>query len=214
MKKKKKEEKLTYQQILSLFKETDRKIQETDRILTEKFQETDRKIQETDRILTEKFQETDRKFQETDRKLRQLENLFVGQWGKLVEALVEGKLVQLFNERGILIQRTAQRETSYYNNQEIEIDIVGRNGDSMVAVEVKTTLQVRDVNEFIEKLQMIPKAFPEYRGKKIYGAMAFIHSNENARRYAYKKGLFVIKAVGGSAIILNDKKFRPKNYAR
>ena len=37
------------------------------------FQETDRKFQETERLMKESGQETDRKFQETDQKLKALE---------------------------------------------------------------------------------------------------------------------------------------------
>lgn len=199
--KKKKNEQTTIEELKNIVKE-----------IALQLKETDRKIQETDRILTEKFQETDRKFQETDKKLRQLEDLFVGQWGKLVEAMVEGKLKELLSERGIDIQRTAQRETAIYKDDIIEIDIMAKNGDCIVAVEVKTTLKVKDIDQFVKKLSILTDAFPEYKGKKVYGAVAFIKANENAERYAYKKGLFVIKAVGDGAIILNDKKFKPTNF--
>ena len=66
-------------------------------------QETDRRMQETDR----RMQETDRQMQETDRRLRKLDDLFNGQWGKLMEALVEGDLVELLNQRGIRVEHTA-----------------------------------------------------------------------------------------------------------
>jgi len=35
------------------------------------------------------FQETDRMFQETDKKMKTLQELFEGQWGKLVESLLQ-----------------------------------------------------------------------------------------------------------------------------
>ncbi|CAK0773511.1 hypothetical protein CCP3SC1_60063 [Gammaproteobacteria bacterium] len=41
-------------------------------------------FRETDR----KFQETAQRFRETDRKLHELGELFTGQWGKLMEALI------------------------------------------------------------------------------------------------------------------------------
>ena len=73
------------------------------------FQETDRKFQETGRLLKEQSQETDRKFQETDRKLNQLEKLFTSQWGRLMESLVEGDLVKILTQRGIPIADTTTR---------------------------------------------------------------------------------------------------------
>ena len=45
--------------------------------------------------------------QETDRRLRKLDELFNGQWGKLMEALVEGDLIELLNQRGIQVGNTA-----------------------------------------------------------------------------------------------------------
>ena len=48
-----------------------------------------------------KFKETDAKFKETDRKINQLSGLFTSQWGKLIEALVEPNVLDLFQRRGI-----------------------------------------------------------------------------------------------------------------
>ncbi len=87
-----------------------------------------------------KFQETNRKFQETDKKLRKLKELFVGQWGKLGESLVEGSIARLFNQKGINVQQTFQRSVSTKTGKEVEIDIIASNGEDVVAVEVKTTL--------------------------------------------------------------------------
>ncbi|MFZ1830112.1 MAG: hypothetical protein WAW42_15420 [Candidatus Competibacteraceae bacterium] len=57
----------TYEEVWALFRETDRKFQESRVESDRRFQETDRKFQETDH----KFQETDRKFQETERFLKE-----------------------------------------------------------------------------------------------------------------------------------------------
>ncbi|OQX03223.1 MAG: hypothetical protein BWK80_56095, partial [Desulfobacteraceae bacterium IS3] len=58
------------------------------------FQETDRKFQETDR----KFKETDRKFQESGRefaeRLKKMEDLFIGRWGRFMEVLVDSGAVK------------------------------------------------------------------------------------------------------------------------
>ena len=62
--------------------------------IKQSFQETDRRFQETKEML-------ERESRISDRKLRKLESLFTGQWGKLVESLVEGKLVELLKEKMI-----------------------------------------------------------------------------------------------------------------
>jgi len=53
-------------------------------------------FQGTDR----RFKETDLKFQETDKKMKALQELFEGQWGKLMESLVEGDLIHLIGQAG------------------------------------------------------------------------------------------------------------------
>jgi len=60
------------------------------------FQETDRKFQEMQRAW-------DRKFQEADKKIKVLQDLFEGQWGKLMESLVEGDLVRLLRRQNVQI---------------------------------------------------------------------------------------------------------------
>ncbi|MCX8143017.1 MAG: hypothetical protein N3F62_02040 [Bacteroidia bacterium] len=132
-----KSEKLDFEKIWKLFQETDKKFQETDK----KFQETAKQFEETKQLLKEESLKT-------EKKLRQLENLFIGHWGNLVESLVEGNLAKILRERGIDVRGTRQRVKSLYNGKEIEIDILVINGTDIVAVEVKTTLRVEDVNEY------------------------------------------------------------------
>ena len=45
--------------------------------------------------------EQDKATKEMRRRTNKLEELFTSQWGKLVEALVDGKVVELLNERGM-----------------------------------------------------------------------------------------------------------------
>ena len=151
-------------------------------------------------------------FQETDKKLNKHERLFTGQWGKLVESLVEGDLVRLLKKRGIDIEETYERRKRIYKGKMIEIDIVAANGKDVIPVEVKTTMKVEDVNYFLDKLNIFKKAFPEYKSRKVYGSIAYIKVEEAADKYAYRQGLFVIRATGKSATITNDKKFKPKSF--
>ncbi|MCK9271592.1 MAG: hypothetical protein M0P50_14250, partial [Bacteroidales bacterium] len=54
------------------------------------------------------FQETDKQFKETDKKIKELSALFTSQWGKLVESLVEGDLVNILKQWGIQVESTLQ----------------------------------------------------------------------------------------------------------
>jgi Holliday junction resolvase-like predicted endonuclease len=186
------------------FQDTDKKFQDTDR----KFQDTDKKFQDTDK----KFLETDKLFKESDKKLKKLETLFISQWGKLMESLVEGDLIPLLQARGIKVDQTTQRTTKIYNSFPFEIDIIAMNGEEVVFVEVKTTLFPKHVEHFLEKMNVIQDVFPHYKGKKIYGAMAYLRQESEAAMYAMKQGLYVIRATGKSASIINTTDFTAKLF--
>ena len=201
---------ISFEKVWLMFQETDKRFQETDRILTEKFQETDKRFQETDRILTEKFQETDKKFQETDKKLNKLERLFTSQWGKLIESLVEGDVIPILNLRGIEVTDTLRRRSGRRDGIDYEFDIIAINGSEIVIIEVKTTLRPEDVRDFVKKLKQAKNWMPEYADKKVYGAVAFLTDDSGTSAMAEKKGLFVIRATGDSASIINSVEFVPK----
>jgi len=224
----------TYEDVLNLFRETDRKFQETDRkfqetdrLLKEQFQETDRKFQEIAEAQKEtdrKFQETDRKFQETDRLLREqsqasekklnaLEKLFTSQWGRLMESLVEGDLVNLLTVRGIAITDTTSRIKGRHPvGGSYEFDIIAHNGEEIVVVEVKTTLRPDDVKTFLNKLDHLKEWLPRYAHNRIYGAMAWLTADASVEAMVIKRGLFSIRATGDSATIQNEPDFTPRAW--
>ena len=152
---------------------------------------------------------------ESDRRFRKLEELFTGQWGKLMESLVEGDLVSLLKERKIDVVATMTRiKTDREDVPNYEYDILAMNGREAVVVEVKTTLGKRDVDYFIKKLNVFKEIFKEYSNKEIYGAVAYLRENSGAVKYSEKKGLLVIRASGSSASIINKKSFKPKPFGR
>ena len=170
--------------------------------------ETDAKFKETDT----RFKETDLKFKETDQKIKQAFDLFEGQWGKLMESLVEGDLIRILQERGIQVRDTSIRRKGSYHGEQYEFDIIAHNGNEIVVVEVKTTLRVKHVKQHIERLQKIKTWLPEYKNYNIYGAIAFLRSEEESDTFAEKQQLFVIRATGDSAAIMNASDFKARIF--
>lgn len=203
----------------AMSKEADRRMEE----LTRRMKETDQQIKETAQRIKEtdrQMKETDRQMKETDRKINKVSGDWARKWGRLVESLVEGNLIKLLNERNIGVQDTAERVRGPRNAKDkhgniyegrCEIDIMASNGAEAVAVEVKTSLDVEDVNNFLYKMDNFGCFFSK-QIKKVYGAMAYLTVDQNADVYARKKGLFTIKATGDSAYITNSKTFQPKIF--
>ena len=181
-------------EIWKLFKETRQHMEETDR----QMKETDRQMKETDRRI--------------DKRMKKLEGLFTTQWGKLMESLVEGDLVALLQARGIRVESTYPRVKGRRNGEHYEFDILAGNGAELVVVEVKTTLNVDHVKQFLAKLGRFMEYQPVYRGKQVYGAVAYLQAEQAAEVYAQRQGLYVIRATGSSASIINDTDFTPRVF--
>ncbi|MBS1248601.1 MAG: hypothetical protein MAG431_00158 [Chloroflexi bacterium] len=181
-------------EVWQLFKETDERL--------------DKRIEETDARL-------DKRFEETDKKISELSGLFTSQWGKMVEALVEPTALELFQKRGISVNYTYRRVEAKVGGKTMELDILLENSDEVVVIEVKSTLRVHSVRDFLETLKEFPGFFPRYQGYKIYGGVAGLDVEEDADKYAYRQGLFVLSATGdGIAQIKNDADFRPKDFGK
>jgi len=103
-------ERLTYDKLLKLFEQTDKK-----------------------------FQETREQMKDTDKKIKELAGLFTTQWGKLVEALLGKGCLSLFIQRGIKVTQTSANAISKRDGKIMEIDVLLVNGTEAVVIEVKTT---------------------------------------------------------------------------
>ncbi len=178
-------------------------------------QEAHQKAQEEHRKAQ---QETDRQLKETTALVNQLSRdvaktsaEFDSRWGRLMESLVEGDLISILNRRGIEICDTTSRlRGKLRDGGHYEFDIIAHNGDEVVVVEVKTTLRPKDVKKFGKKLEQFKRWVPRYKKNKVYGAMAYLSEDSEAVGMAEKRGMFVIRATGDSAAVVNAEKFKPR----
>ena len=139
--------------------------------------------------------------------------MFGIQWGRMIESLVEPAALQLFRERGIDVHSSHQRQKSRINGKHMELDIVLENEQDSVVIEVKSQMHVRDVDEFLLDLSQIHDFFSRFGGRRVYGAVASLEFVEDADRYAYRRGLFVLGLSGeGLVRIHNDHRFQPVNF--
>ena len=77
-------------------------------------------------------------------------------------------------------------------------------------MEVKTALTLKDVSDFLKTLKDFKNYFQRYKSETVYGAMAYLTSENKAHVLAEKEGLFIIRATGDSGSIFNKKDFKPK----
>ena len=195
--------------------EAEQRYQKIEQILEKNAQE----LQETRQLIegnAEQIKANAEQMRETDRKIKELTNLFTGQWGKLIEALIKPGSLKLFQDRGINVKKCKTRMAERLNGgRHMEIDILLKNKVEKIAVviEVKTTLQISDVNDFLKKFDTFLDFFPKYKGYTIHGAVAGVQIDEGVDKYAYRNGLFVL-GLGREGLVrmLNDDKFDPRVF--
>ena len=214
-------------------KETDRRQKETDRQMKESDRKWDRRIQElweSKERVDRQLEATDRQLEETAREVRaassavkKAQDLFTNQWGRLIESLAGGNLVQLLYERGVDVDTLAPNYKVHQRKKDskgrlqkelvCEIDLLARNGHESVAVEVKTHLSVKDINTFLDILNKYALEIAE-GGRRLYGGVAYLRVQKGAEAYARRKGLFVVKVSGDNAKIMNKEGFKPKVFSK
>jgi hypothetical protein len=203
----------TYEDILRLFEETDRRFQEsrleTERLIQESRLETERLIRES-RLETERMsQETDRRFQETDREIKetsqQIKDLGknlgkqIGGLGAKFGSFTEGLALPLME--AILQQRfgmtvVTPRVRARQNGSNLEIDVLAyANGQINKAfiVEVKSHPREDAIVQLRTILSRFRTFFPEHGDKELYGVIAAVDWSEAIKNQALKEGFYVAR---------------------
>ena len=200
----------TSEEIWEILRQVARRQQEGERAARQR----ERAARQHERAARQQMEEIRAEGRETDRRLKKAEDMFTSQWGRLMESLVRGDLVPLLQQRGIAVEMTTQRVAASRNGEHFEVDILAANGTEAVAVEVKTTLRPRDAKRFEGKLARFGEWLPAYSGHRLYGAVAYLEADESVVRHAERRGLFVIRATGSSASIVNQPGFEPRLFGR
>ena len=165
--------------------------------------------------LIEAQKDTDRRFKETDKQIKRLSKeigALGGRWGRFVENMVAPACETIFASRGIPVHQVSQRVKKKLDNKTLEIDVLVTNENHVLVVEIKSSLSVEDVKEFVEDLREFREFFPEYKDKQLYGAVAGIELEGGVDKYAYRQGLFVLAQAGETVGILNGDGFEPKSW--
>ena len=174
------------------------------------FQESERKwekrIQENERIMQENHAKTERTVKEVS---KQIGNLG-GRWGEFVEGLIAPSCIAMFTERGIQVDEVFSRAKKTIAGERMEIDLLVANTVAAILVEVKSHLEVKDVQKHINQLEKFKTFFPRYANCQVYGAVAGIVIAAKADQFAMNQGLFVIVQSGETVKLANEQEFKPR----
>lgn len=177
---------LTAEDVWKMFEKTDAQMKETAA-----------QMKENEKKMYEMFAEGRAWSRENQARIKYLDQLYSLHWGQLIEALTEPAALKLFKKAGIKISHAYKEAHKRINTEHpMEVDVILCNSEDVVAVEVKTTCHIKDVDHFLKQMKYFKENFTEFEGKNVYVAMAGIEFKNNSDAYAQKKGLFVLKTSG------------------
>jgi hypothetical protein len=192
---------VTIDDIFELFRESERQRKEQQR-------EFEQSLQEYRKTSEQEMAELKKIVAQTNKQVGGI----TSRWGEFVENLVRPAAVRMFREKGIEVHFTALRVEAQDGKGSIEIDVLAENTNEVVAIEVKSHLEVRDVKRFLITLDRFKQALPKYQSYRLYGAIAGIKVDERADEYATQEGLFLIKPSGDTVAIANGQDFVAKTW--
>jgi hypothetical protein len=148
--------------------------------------------------------EADRKAEEAEdarveRRMKQLERLtgsLQRDYSELTEIILRPKMFEKINKCGhkftILVPNMVYKDR---NGKYItEVDLLLRNCEEAMIIEVKADWKVKYVGELLQKLKLLRKneAMTEMVGKTMYAAISGITVSEKVRDLALSRGIYVM----------------------
>ncbi len=189
------ESNITLDDIFALFRESEQQRKE--------YQQA---FEERHRIVEREMEALRKAVEQTNKQVGGL----TSRWGEFVENMIKPAAARIFKEQGIDVKYSALRVQRNNDRDSIEIDIWVESLTEIVAIEVKSDLEIQNVKHFLEVLAKFKEVFTRLQNYKVYGAVAGIKIDEKANEYATQEGLFLIEPAGNSVIIANSRNLQPR----
>jgi hypothetical protein len=101
-------------------------------------------------------------------------------------------------------------------DDEIELDLIGAsNGQNrtVVAAEVKSHLNQRELEKFIRNLRRFIHFFPQFQGYRLYGVLAAVDSSKEMEAAALTQGICLARMHGDIFRLAVPANFQPKDFS-
>jgi hypothetical protein len=208
---------LTYEKILELFKESEKRFKESERMLTEKFQETRLQFQESEKRFKESERTLTEKFQKTEKMISNLGTSVGGvikSIGNITEGITFPSVTKELYKKFKAEYVTPNLE-KHKKDDSIEIDIFAYSNsvrNEAFIVEVKTTLNNDALKQLEKNLKKFRGFFPEHNEKKLFGIISAVKATQTMIDKVYKRGFYFATVKDGLFKVEIPKGFTPKVY--
>jgi hypothetical protein len=194
--------------IIGARKETEKTRKEAEKVRKEADKarkEAEKARKEADKSRDEAWKairETQQAVKETQKNIGGLNNTL----GSLVERIMTPDLPRKFKPLGFTFDKITTVKLAADGYIYAEIDGLLENGVQAMAVEVKTTLDIKGINDHLKRMERIRKYADEHGDKREFlGAIAARVVKPKPRNYALEKGLFVIEPSGEDVKVIKPE---------
>jgi len=162
--------------------------------------------------VSEQLNKTERIVRRNSKQMGELHRRF----GQLAEHLVAPNINKRFNELGYHFGGISPGGIKIEDEQgrtKTEIDLLLENGETIMAVEVKTKPAIKDVDHHLKRMEILREHRDRLNDKrKIQGAIAgAIYGNEE-KKAVIEAGLYVIEQSGDTMKIEVPQDFVPRQW--
>jgi hypothetical protein len=195
----------TLEEVWALFRETDRKMQETFNRLTEEARERQREAEQRQR-------ETDRQLRELGKQIGGLGNKF----GSFTEGLALPSMEKILRRR-FGVDTIAPSVRVSRGDRHLELDVLAYANDEVNAayvVEVKSHLREEHIQQLLEILEQFAGWFPEHRSKQLYGILAAVPIPAALRPRVLEQGLYLAHIHNDLFELEVPDDFQPRRFDR
>lgn len=162
--------------------------------------------------------ETDRQMKETDRQIKELGKQIGGlgnKFGDFAEGMAIPSLMEILAKR-FGADQIVETKRLRKGADEIELDLIaatnGRN-KVVVAAEVKSVLNQRELDKFIRNLRRFFQFLPQFKGYRLHGVLAAVESSQEMDAAAVTEGVCLARMHGDIFRLKVPRNFEPKDFS-
>jgi len=121
------------------------------------------------------------------------------------------RLFPLFHKLGYEFDRWSRNIT--VQKYGLFIDILMENGEVAIAVEVKSSMKEKYLDEFFKKMEILRQYADRKQDKRKYlGAIAAAIINDEQRQQILNEGIYLIEQTGDTMMINIPEGFKPREW--
>ena len=173
--------------------------QESDARIEKFRQESEARIEkhrkEIDERAERRDKENDKLIKEMREENRQFKIDFYGITGHIAEGMVNSSTENIFRKAGFDLHDSGKnmKRKLTAENKQMEIDILLSGENLVVPVEIKTDCTQKNVDHFLQQMELFRTLFPEHNDKEVIAAVAALNYERDSDKYAREQGLLVIR---------------------